>query len=520
MRYWVSFALGLQSKVLTRPINILKKIVWFCLRSPFKAITFLFKFYFTLMLFSFCIVLLAASFSAKATTVFDRASNSVEAGLSTTCLVDGRDPQTVVDELFSEDLEITKQSVAPATLANQQTVSPNGRFYYTSSCTVYKTRKYDLLLDGNIVGSRKISKSVSGTYVQTASCSNLGTDSQGNQLYPDHTILGTTAGQKRCYTAYDLTDASTCSTSNNDVLASASSPSNVCRTLNDGSKCAMEKYSVNGAYAYTQMVEPSTCFDGPLAINPYEENNEIPPTDENNCYDIGNGVTACEADPNESCPNGVCETGCGTFDIGGGAQFVCLVGGDTIEDPILPIDTVEPIDITDPQFDTTRGTNTLLAQQGANITTLVNIGQSSREEQIKSNRTLTGMDGELKKQTGLLQGIKDKLEEGEDEQATTPAEFGEGKLYEPNDYEVKNYGTVLMSAVDEMKASPIFEAVDGFFTISLSGSCPVYSTNVPYINATITIDQFCSTTMQSIWPIVKAIILLVFSFLAFRVAVL
>lgn len=515
MQYLASFALGLQSKVLIPIIRVTKKGAFYIVRSPFKALMFCLKFYFTLMLLLFCIITFFASFGAKATTVYDRASTSaVNAGETLSCDFGGKSPASAVAEKnegrSSGDGRSWGQS--PYRLKSTDAVVFNNG----SNCQqryYYEWDFWQLNGDGSRFGqyTSQGSGAISGQEISAPTCLNLPNS-------PNHSILGKTGNQNKCYTSYDLTDVSSCDSQNNDVLASSGSPANVCRELSDGSKCAMEKYSVGGSYAYTQMVEPSTCFDGPLSINAYEDGSLTPPTDDDNCFELGNGVSACPADPNESCPNGQCATGCGTFDIGGGSQFVCLTGGYEPIEPIDPIEPVSPVDISSPEFDTTRGTNTLLAQQGASISTLNLIGQSQREEQIKTNRSLSGIDGEMKKQTGLLEGIKESLDQ--DENTSVPANFGDGQLYEPNDYDQKNYGTVLIAAVDEMKASPIFEAVDNFFTISLSGSCPTYSTSVPYLNTTITIDQFCSTTMQSIWPVVKSIILLIFSFLAFRVAVL
>jgi hypothetical protein len=89
-----------------------------------------------------------------------------------------------------------------------------------------------------------------------------------------------------------------------------------------------------------------------------------------------------------------------------------------------------------------------------------------------------------------------------------------------NDYEVKNYGTVIESAVNEMKESPVFVAVDGFFEVSFNGSCPTYSANVDFMNTSVTMDHWCRPIMNDIWPIIQAIIMFGFSFMAFRVAIL
>ncbi|QOI66677.1 hypothetical protein [Alteromonas phage phiAFP1] len=517
MRYWEYFARGLQLRVFQRLTNFLKRISLFVIKSPFKALKLILKFYVSLMLFVFCLITLTASFSARSTTVFDRAySTSVPAATSESCEFN----ETIAERIAALNEGRNPDNGTAKTVSYSEPV----RFTSNTSCdqaTVYTWDSWQTNPDGTRFNERTNEAYFRrfGQVVRVPSCNNLGNDANGEFLYPDHTIQGTANGQDRCFTAYDLSDYDTCST-NNDVIASSSGPEQVCRELSDGSKCAMEKYSVNGAYAYSQMLEPSTCFDGPIAINPYEEDTDTPPQDDDGCLDMGNGVSACEADPNTTCPNGQCPTGCGTFDIGGGPVFVCL-SSDEPEEPetIDPIETVEPIDITGEEYDTIRGTNQLLATQGAHIATMTAIGQEQRAEQVRTTTAVNGVGTKLDQQTTLLREIKENMEEGEEE-PTASANFGDGKLYEANDYDQRNYGTVLISAVDEMKASPIYQSVDGFFEISLSGTCPTYTASVPYLNTNITIDQFCSQTMNSIWPLVKAIILLVFSFLAFRVAVL
>lgn len=517
MRYSDYVARGLQSKVLQRLTSTLRRGLLFVIKSPFKAIKLILKFYVTLMLLSFCMVALVASFSAKSTTVFDRAySTSVPAATTQSCEFN----ETIAERIASLNENTNPEYATPKTATTTYPVV----FTSNTNCnqvTYYTWDSWQNNPDGSRYNERTNEAFFRryGSVVRVPSCENLGNDANGNFLYPDHKVAGKVGTEDRCFTAYDLSDYDTCST-NNDVLASSSGPEQVCRELPDGSKCAMEKYSVNGAYAYSQMLEPSTCFDGPIAVNPYEENTDTPPENDDGCLDFGNGVTACEADPNTTCPNGQCPEGCGTYDIGGGPVFACLASEDPQPDePIDPIETVEPIDITGEEYDTIRGTNQLLANQGAQISTLTLIGQEQRAEQVRTTRAVTDLGSKLDEQTALLRQIKEGVE-SEEQDTSTPANFGDGKLYEANDYDQKNYGTVLVAAVEEMKASPIYEAVGGFFDITLSGSCPTYSTSVPYLNTTITIDQFCSQTMNSIWPFVKAIILLVFSFLAFRVAVL
>jgi hypothetical protein len=90
----------------------------------------------------------------------------------------------------------------------------------------------------------------------------------------------------------------------------------------------------------------------------------------------------------------------------------------------------------------------------------------------------------------------------------------------PNDYEVRNYGTVMEASVTQIKEGALYIAVDEFFEVSFSGSCPSYSADIPFMATSITVDHWCRPIMSEIWPMIQAIIILGFSFLAFRVAVL
>jgi hypothetical protein len=76
------------------------------------------------------------------------------------------------------------------------------------------------------------------------------------------------------------------------------------------------------------------------------------------------------------------------------------------------------------------------------------------------------------------------------------------------------------NAVNKMKETPLFESVSTFFDVSLSGSCPSYSADIPFMGTSITLDHWCRPIMSDIWPMISAIIMLGFTFLAFRVAVL
>ncbi|WP_167542011.1 hypothetical protein [Pseudoalteromonas shioyasakiensis] len=127
--------------------------------------------------------------------------------------------------------------------------------------------------------------------------------------------------------------------------------------------------------------------------------------------------------------------------------------------------------------------------------------------------------GELEKQSKALEslgkydGDKPKIDyETKPDTWTEIAEF---------DWENQNFGTVLEEHTDQMKALPIFTAIDNFFVTSFGGACPTWSTTVDVMGATfrIDIDQFCSPAVQNILPAIRAILLLVAGFFAWRIAI-
>ncbi len=88
-------------------------------------------------------------------------------------------------------------------------------------------------------------------------------------------------------------------------------------------------------------------------------------------------------------------------------------------------------------------------------------------------------------------------------------------LYEKTD---KTFDTVLTEFKTTVEASPIGSAMNGFFDVSVGGTCPVWTATVPVFGAII-IDAQCSSAMTSIWPIISAVLLVMAGFFAWRVAI-
>lgn len=289
-----------------------------------------------------------------------------------------------------------------------------------------------------------------------------------------------------------------------------------------------------------------------------DEESTTPPPERETCFTLKDGSQYCLNDKDKKCTRidgvEVCQPGCGTLN----GDFVCFDGQD--DDPTNPGDELEDIDdnITDPNKsinDMTKGdfkevqsgSEQRLDQlarllQNSNNANRTNHNASMSQYQA-SNRTLGNIDSKLEgigdtltAMAGTLDGIAESLSgdpdgdcEGDDcdDETTGPGiDYSTDALTEftgePNDWEERNFGTVMKAAVDRMQEAPIFESVSTFFDVSFGGDCPVWSASVPMMGAVfdINIDQLCSPTMNSLWPIIRAIIILGFSVLAFRVAIL
>jgi len=145
----------------------------------------------------------------------------------------------------------------------------------------------------------------------------------------------TVDGQLQCYDMLDILDRDSCPDSQSDgtyVLPQLGNTSQtLCQQRDDGSMCAydlVEDYYVANYEAnqgcYT--AENPNLYDGDL--NPDENSQQ--------CHDIGGGTSACPENPDNVCPNGQCQSGCGTIAVDGSDPvFVCLsddTDGDGIGD--------------------------------------------------------------------------------------------------------------------------------------------------------------------------------------------
>ena len=353
-----------------------------------------------------------------------------------------------------------------------------------------------------------------------------------NPLYAAYKKLQITPeGTKQC-----IKPVSDCWTGANAPAAPLMqfSPSNagqsqICVVGDNGKKCPWKAKGANGIFE-PDVGNPHSCLEEPP---PPDANPDTPDT----CVTGGNGMKVCPDDPNSNCKPGqsgsvggeagvilTCKAGCGFFN----GKFLCFSDPDIPNLPDLPEKPPANDEIPDPNKamadmlkkdfkDVQIGVESRLD----GLTQLMaNQNQLSKQEidgQKKSNDFSNQLLNSINQNTANTVAELKKLNEGDGQPSPTPSEK-EIDLGEKNDWSTRNFGTVIKGAGDSIMQQPVFGSVGRFFTASFSGSCPSWSVNV--WGFSIVIDQLCSETFQQILPAIRAVILLIFSFFAFRVAFL
>ena len=468
----------LQSRAFRRTSDFLFDKLKFVLRHPIKSLLFIVKLYITLLLFMFLTVFFFGSIShAQELTVYDR-TPSVAPEPGKDCHCAGPPFSGISGQcggVLSAGPGWAKEQLNQQTQRNvrndniQTTLRPDEGVCIMSGTIVVDDWAYDPTNGWQDTGSDTTVAVYGGAYIVNTSPGCVPDGGTGFERY----IEGTTNGETRCFSEFELAQNSSCQPGSGR-LASASDPAQVCVTESDGSQCVYNKGEAGGQAFYQTSPDLETCYGGDIYI--WNDTYSQAPTG-TECQPVGGGATFCPKEPTETCPGGQCPPGCGSFTFQGEAHFGCF---DEVQPPEPPEGPEGPGTVTTP---------------GGAVT--VTIDTTGLEE-------------------GLF-GPEGPLAPGQPIDYTLPEDIR--RYGEPNDYDTRNFGTVMESAVEEMQNSDVSRAVNEFFEVSLSGSCPIYSGAIPGIG-NITIDQFCGPVMASVWPIISAIMILVFSYMAFRVAIL
>lgn len=132
----------------------------------------------------------------------------------------------------------------------------------------------------------------------------------------------------------------------------------------------------------------------------------------------------------------------------------------------------------------------------------------------------------IKEGNATLQEISDKLDEQQNPEppvkpGTDLAADASG-IHEANDWSQRNFGTVLTANAERFRALPIFALPTTFFTVDLGGTaCPTYTGSFTLMGSTqnFTLDAFCSSTVMNVMPYIRAVVMMVFGWLAWRIAI-
>lgn len=132
----------------------------------------------------------------------------------------------------------------------------------------------------------------------------------------------------------------------------------------------------------------------------------------------------------------------------------------------------------------------------------------------------------IKEGNATLQEISDKLDEQQNPEppvkpGTDLAADASG-IHEANDWGQRNFGTVLTANAERFKALPVFSLPSTFFNANIAGgSCPSYTGSFTLFGTSfdVSFDAFCSQTVMNVMPYIRAVVMMLFGWLAWRIAV-
>lgn len=133
----------------------------------------------------------------------------------------------------------------------------------------------------------------------------------------------------------------------------------------------------------------------------------------------------------------------------------------------------------------------------------------------------------IKEGNQTLQEISDKLDEQQEEPEApvapgTSFDADATSVHEANDWGSRNFGTVLQANADRFRALPLFTVPSTFFTADFGGTgCPSYTGSFALLGATTNFEfsAFCSSAILDVMPYIRAVVIMFFGFLAWRIAV-
>jgi len=132
----------------------------------------------------------------------------------------------------------------------------------------------------------------------------------------------------------------------------------------------------------------------------------------------------------------------------------------------------------------------------------------------------------IKEGNATLQEISDKLDEQQNPEPPvkpgTDLAADAAGIHEANDWGQRNFGTVLTANADRFKALPVFSLPSTFFNANIAGgSCPSYTGSFTLFGTSFdfSFDAFCSQAVMNVMPYIRAVVMMLFGWLAWRIAI-
>ncbi|WP_143713542.1 hypothetical protein [Variovorax sp. RO1] len=235
-------------------------------------------------------------------------------------------------------------------------------------------------------------------------------------------------------------------------------------------------------------------------------------------------------DPNEAVPPDTCGPGEAAGVVNG--KPVCAPDMTQPGDGTTPPKTPEPpksddskssqTDIetqTNPDGSKTVTTTTTTRNVDGTSTTTKTVDTLNPDGSKRSSSSTTTGSGVTKEAEDK---DKDKKAEKCEKNSSDTGCGGDPKAVDSNGLYTKKEATVkgaLESAAATLRGSPIGAAVTGFFVVGSGGTCPTATAMIPFLERTITLDFYCTSFATNALLLLRIVLLLIASWMAFRIAI-
>lgn len=233
--------------------------------------------------------------------------------------------------------------------------------------------------------------------------------------------------------------------------------------------------------------------------------------------------------PNDAVPPDNCAPGEAPGVVNGKA--VCAPDMSQPGDGTKPPATPDPPKSDDKKTsETTSETTTNADGSKTTTTTTTTKNVDGTSSTTKTVRT-TNPDGSLRSESTSTSGsavTKEAEKEGDkkaekcEKNSSDTGCGGDPKAVDPNGLYTKKEATLkgaLEGAAAKLNSSPVGAAVTGFFVVGGGGSCPSTSATIPFLEQSITLDFYCTSFAANALVLLRAVLLLIASWMAFRIAI-